>query len=389
MSTNNQLSKDDIRMLDNIVIVSLAGTRIYSGRSKLTRKDLGAEVADKLPPDTLISLGVARTCDSKELAKFASSRSAAEQACLAVGTRLLGGFAMTPESAKEVLPKLKIIKDGFYSLKPDFLKNYESNITKWGDQPQHQDWRHLVDDHCHSVEYVEENLQFGFSVFRVSPVGDETFDLNLIEQAKGMTNQILNEVSTSANSFYKKLTEKAAEEMTAKGLNPLRQIRSKLSALKLIDPKIIPIIELIDAFFNKLPSDNSIAGNDFMAVCWIVRMLSSVKEIKAYGSTLLEGKTTASSFVNMYYPKDEVVQPEVIQPEVVVSTAVVQEETERSSSDEFVQDAPDALETEFSSVHPSDLFDDEPVVVLNDVDTGIDLSSLIVFDTAEPDVAIA
>lgn len=387
MSTNNQMSQDDIRLLDNIVIVSLAGTRIYSGRSKLTRKDLGAEVADKLPPDSLISLGVARTCDTKELAKFASSRSAAEQACLAVGTRLLGGFAMTPESAREVLPKLQMIKSGFYNMKPDFLKNYEQSISKWG--AQHQEWRHLVDDHCHSVEYVEDNLQFDYSVFRVSPIGDETLDLNLIEQAKGMTNQILNEVSTAANSFYKKLTDKAGEEMTAKGLNPLRQIRSKLSALKLIDPKIIPVIELIDAFFNKLPSDKSIAGNDFFAVCWIVRMLSSVKEIKAYGSSLLEGKTTASSFVNMHYPKKEVEQPEVIQPEVVVSTAVVQEVTERSSSDEFVQDAPDVLETEFSNVHPSDLFDDASVVVLNDVDTGIDLSGLIVYDTAEPDVAIA
>lgn len=386
MSTSNK-SQNDVRMLDNIVIVSLAGTRIYSGRSKLTRKDLGAEVADKLPPDSLISLGVARTCDSKELAKFASSRSAAEQACLTVGTRLLGGFAMTPESAKEILPKLKVIKDGFYSLKPNFLKDYEQSISKWG--AQHQEWRHLVDDHCHSVDYVDQNLHFAFSVFRVAPIGDEVFDMDLIEQAKGLTNQILNEVTTSANSFYKILTGKAAGEMTAKGLNPLRQIRNKLSALRTIDNKIVPVIDLIDEFFNKLPASNSVHGNSFLAVCWIVRMLSNIKEIKAYGENVLKGQTTATSFVNANFPKEKVVQPEPTVQAVSAPVVQVDSEPQPTVVDVTVaQESPD-IDVEFANLHPAELFESAPVEVVDESETGIDLSSLVVFDEDVSDVAIA
>lgn len=375
MSTNNA-TQQAVKFLDNIVIVSLAGTRIYSGRSKLTRKDLGEQVAEHLPPDSLISLGVARTCDSKSLAPFASARSAAEQACLAVGTRLLGGFAMTPESAKEVLPKLEGIKSGFYKQKPDFLDNYQSRISDWGDK--HGEWRHLVDDHCHSVDYVDNNLHFGYSVFKVAPIGDDLIDSNLFEQAKGLSNQILNEVSTAAGTFYKKLTDKTVPEMTSKGLNPLRQIRQKLAALRTIDPTVIPVIELVDEFFKKLPTDKSVIGLNFMAVCWIVRMLSNVKEIKSYGENILQGRITASNFVESNFPKEADEAPDEsnqtdAQAEVEVDTSQAQET--------FVP--------ELSVLESFSNFETEPVTVVPDDDAVIDLFSLVVFDQTVPDAEIA
>lgn len=374
MNTNKSTSQS-VNFLDNIVIVSLAGTRIYSGRSKLTRKDLGEQVANHLPPDSLISLGVARTCDSKSLAPFASARSAAEQACLAVGTRLLGGFAMTPESAKEVLPKLEGIKTGFYKQKPDFLDNYQSRISDWG--ALHQEWRHLVDDHCHSVEYVDNNLHFGYSVFKVAPIGDDAIDFNLFEQAKGLSNQILNEVSTAAGGFYKKLTDKALPEMTMKGLNPLRQIQKKLSALKTIDPTVTPVIDLIDEFFKKLPAHNSVDGLNFMAVCWIVRMLSNVKEIKAYGENILQGNTSASSFVDLYYPKED------------ASATDESTESEAPVEDNVDNQAQDVLVNGIDIANPVSNFETEDVTVVSEDESVLDLSSLLVFEDTAPEAEIA
>lgn len=374
MNTNKSTSQS-VNFLDNIVIVSLAGTRIYSGRSKLTRKDLGEQVANHLPPDSLISLGVARTCDSKSLAPFASARSAAEQACLAVGTRLLGGFAMTPDSAKEVLPKLEGIKTGFYKQKPDFLDNYQSRISDWG--ALHQEWRHLVDDHCHSVEYVDNNLHFGYSVFKVAPIGDDAIDFNLFEQAKGLSNQILNEVSTAAGGFYKKLTDKALPEMTMKGLNPLRQIQKKLSALKTIDPTVTPVIDLIDEFFKKLPAHNSVDGLNFMAVCWIVRMLSNVKEIKAYGENILQGNTSASSFVDLYYPKED------------ASATDESTESEAPAEDNVDNQAQDVLVNGIDIADPVSNFETEEVTVVSEDESVLDLSSLLVFEDTAPEAEIA
>ena len=364
---NSTTTTKEVKILDELVLISLSGTRIFSGRRKLTKKDLGSEVATKLPPDSLTSLGVIRTCDSKQLAPFASARSAAEQMCLQVGTRFLGGFAMTLEAAKETMPKLQSIKGTFYANKPAFLADYQDKIDAWANS--HQEWRHLIDEHVHPLDYVDNNLHFDYSCFKVGTLGDDGLDANLLYQAGGLSNQILNEVASSAKTFQKVLMGKAELKLTLKGVNPIRSIRTKLNSLSMIDAKVAPIIQMIDETLARLPKDGMLDGINYMAVSWLTNLMTNPSQLKNYGQMILDGKS-AKSIVdeNVVLTDEQITESEPNNPES--SLPVTQD---------IFESAPQDIDSE---VNLNDFIADVDVSYVDSSDDfaqeEIDLSSLVI-----------
>ena len=99
------------QITDQLTLVML-DIRIWSGRKKLRPEDLRLS-GDEIPPEDLVSLGSKRVCDPESLKAFYRLKQSAERACLRVGTRFLGGFAIPQDQAEAAGRPARGAEDGF------------------------------------------------------------------------------------------------------------------------------------------------------------------------------------------------------------------------------------------------------------------------------------
>ena len=85
-----------LNILRNVVVISLSDTSLWTGRAKMTAEDLGLS-DEQVPPDAIASLGSKRVIDGDALKPLNKIRYLMRRACLEVGTRFLGGFAVAIE----------------------------------------------------------------------------------------------------------------------------------------------------------------------------------------------------------------------------------------------------------------------------------------------------
>jgi hypothetical protein len=116
------------RIADRLALVCL-DVRIWSGRKKLRAEDL--KLGTHVPPQDLVSLGSKRVCDPEALRVFHNTKKAAERACLAVGTRFLGGFAVPAERTAAVADALAGLKETFDRETRALLSDYDRALDAW------------------------------------------------------------------------------------------------------------------------------------------------------------------------------------------------------------------------------------------------------------------
>ena len=88
----------EVRTITDQLTLVVLDIRIWSGRKKLRPEDL--KLGTEVPPADLVSLGSKRICNPKALTVFSRKKKAAERACLIVGTRFLGGFAIARDQTE-------------------------------------------------------------------------------------------------------------------------------------------------------------------------------------------------------------------------------------------------------------------------------------------------
>src|SRR5690606_6491410 len=109
--------------LKNVVVLQL-DVHTWTGRKKLSKADLKNVTDEQIPPDTLASLGSKRISNPDELLWQERLKARAERACLAVGTRFLGGYAVPVAKLDELVNELTSIRDEWNVAKEEFLDNY-------------------------------------------------------------------------------------------------------------------------------------------------------------------------------------------------------------------------------------------------------------------------
>ncbi|MFP3441958.1 DUF3150 domain-containing protein, partial [Pantoea sp. SIMBA_133] len=87
--------------------------------------DIRLGIDGKLPPQKLLDLGRKKIFPPKALDPLLSKRKSAERACLAEGTRFMGGFAVRDEAIDDVVAKLETVKAGFKSALQQFLNDFD------------------------------------------------------------------------------------------------------------------------------------------------------------------------------------------------------------------------------------------------------------------------
>lgn len=253
------------------VIVIMLNISLWSGRKKLRPDDLAANGidVDKLPPQTLASLGAKRIISTDALNPFSNLKREAERICLTRGVRFLGGFAIPKDSVDSVIEELKGIKERFKTETEALLSKYDQEVDRWiAKNPP--EWASVIRASVEPSAVIAQRTSFNFApVAMDTPQGMEENE-GLAEETGGMLNQLLHEVRIAAKQAFE-ATFVGRREVNRKALRPVTSMRDKLQGLAFLDPETITdAITTIDEVIARLPRNGPITGSDLDMLAGLV-----------------------------------------------------------------------------------------------------------------------
>lgn len=254
-----------IQHITDQVTLAVLAVNIWSGRKKLRPEDL--KLGTETPPGDLVSLGSKRVCSPEPLKVFHRIKKAAERACLQSGTRFLGGFAIPRDQAEDLAQKLQAFKDEFDTETHLFLSGYQRAVEEWiASLPR---WEEPIRRAIEPVDLVRGRLRFGYQLIQIAPADNPG---TLEEEVRGLGDGIFAEVEQMAGELEESFEGK--ERLHRRALGTFRRIREKLACLSFVDPRIQPVVGVIDGWFERIPDDGPIEGPIFNEGMGLALLLS-------------------------------------------------------------------------------------------------------------------
>ncbi|KAA1173234.1 DUF3150 domain-containing protein [Marinobacter salinexigens] len=222
--------------------------RCWSGEKKASRdSDIRLGTDGNMPPQKLLDLGRKKIFPPKALDPLLSKRKSAERACLAEGTRFMGGFAVRDEAIDDVVAKLETVKAGFESALQQFLNDFDRNKEDW--IAENEEYAHIMRDQVPDRETVASAFKFEFKLYKMQPL--EGFEPDEAEIA----DQILHEVGLSCREMSDRLLERKRAiggKTLCKQLDPLV---TKLDTLSFGNGRILRVLGEFRALCSSIPAE--------------------------------------------------------------------------------------------------------------------------------------
>jgi hypothetical protein len=310
----NQL-KTETDVLKKIFAVNL-NVNIWSAKTKLKPEDFSHGT---LPPGDLASLGTKRICDPSALKIFGTLKSRAITLLDKSGIRFLGGWAIPESKAQEINAELEHISKEFLQAKLDFLKGYDIAVNNW--IAQNSAWKDLIANSTVSSEYVADRIGFHWQVFQVlCPAGKRRERLcdGLTSEVEHLSHNLFDDVSKTAKDSWNK-SFLGKNEVTRKALAPLKGMQQKLSDLSFIEPKVMPVVNLIQDALDRIPKRGVISDMTLLMIKRLISLLQDKAALIKYAQNILDGVIEVGTIL------DDLVQTEapLVLPKLVESTEEV------------------------------------------------------------------
>lgn len=358
------------KVIDGLVVL-LLNISLWQGRKKLRTEDLEEKgvLTSSLPPEKLASLGSKRIVSPDAVNVFMAIKRRAERACLAVGTRFMGGYAIPEEKMPALQVELEAMAKEFEIEKTKFIRQYETTVTVWADE--NPEWRDAILRAVDPVNYVAAQLQCSFTAMKVSHAkgAEKTLDV----QTSGLRGQLEREIALAAKvaweeSFQGKLSVRKS------ALGKLDSINEKLAGLSFLDISVGKLNSAVSAVLNQCKGKDAIEGSDLMAVCGILATLISLDQVRFKPEA--DAASVAATMPIMPVPEPQPVvetQPEVAMVQEVNVAAALQQKAKRTprKSKKSVEAQPEltmsepveAPAKEDHTDHFTDFVSEEPVKV--------------------------
>ena len=277
----------DIKVLKELVAIRL-DVNIWFARKKLTPSDFGTA---GLPPEKIASLGSKRICDPAELRIFGTIKSRAVSLLESVGVRFLGGWAVPEAHIPYIQKGLQAIAGDFIKAKDDFLNRYDDAVREWiNDNPG---WESIISNSVVNADYVRSRLGFSWQMFRVVPpkqTRKADVEAGLNDEVKTLGSRLFGEIAKAAGTVWHK-SYAGKTEVTRKALSPLKAIHTKLSGLSFVEPRVTPVLELLDTALRKVPDSGQITGADLVMLQGLVCLLRDPEALIEHGQKMIEGRS--------------------------------------------------------------------------------------------------
>lgn len=263
-------------ILENVVIFSLEGIRLTTGRKTLKGKDIKViNTGDiVLPPETIASLGTKKVIDPTKINKMRTFRTGADAICSKYGVPFLNGYAVPTSLASHVRQQLNDLKDQFYIFKNEFLSAISTDFLSWLDK-EDETVKKLFESEVIDVKRLDEKLQFGFSSFNISPFGEGESE----EKVQSLKESVLIDVVDRISELRERGSYNASN-ISQTTLNTLREVASKLKGLAVLNPDAGSLSDYLSNFISTLPSVGRLSNDESIAVTTLFITLSDIKTLK-------------------------------------------------------------------------------------------------------------
>jgi len=282
--------KTEPKVLKSILAVNL-DVNIWSARRKLQPGDF---VHSELPPEKLASLGSKRICNPSDLKIFSTLKARAVNVLDKSGVRFLGGWAIPEAKAAEIVNSLDMVAEEFKHAKDKFMKNYDKAVQNWiKDNPG---WEKIIATSVVSADYVAERIAFNWQVFKVvNPTGRKKalLETGLQSEVSNLGGTLFDEIAKVAQEAFKR-SFMGKSMITRKALSPLKNIQQKLNDLSFIEPKVAPVVSLIENAIARIPGRGAIQGPDLLMLQGLLTMISAPASMALYGQEVIESRTNES-----------------------------------------------------------------------------------------------
>lgn len=277
-------TKTRITVLNHILALNL-DVNIWSARKKLTPSDFGAT---QLPPEELASLGSKRVCNPEDLRIFGTLKSRAVNMLDRHGVRFLGGWGVPEKVADEIVKELTAVEKEFFMAKDEFLSRYDEAVQDW--IKQHPGWEELIGSSTVSAEYVRSRIGFKWQFYKLAAPEKNSVKKGLKEEVNKLGSTLFDEISKTATETWSRCYA-GKVKVTHKALSPLRSIHSKLEGLSFVDPRVLPITDLLQTAFDKVPSRGFIRDTDLLMLQGVVSLLREPALLIENAQKILDGST--------------------------------------------------------------------------------------------------
>lgn len=266
----------EVKILDQLLLVDLSGIHLWTAKKKLDEKLLGG----KLPPEKLATVGTMRIIDHEHLKPFEQVKRKAIKVMEENGVRFLGGYAIPKDRIQDVADQLEALKSQFYNLKNNFLLNYDGYvhawIDSWSDNPE---WRDALRAAIVPKAKVSAGMAFGYAACRVSPDGDQRLAETLGSEVRGLSDQLYAEVAETAEKLLDSgLAQRGQVSQTT--INTVRKICNKLGGLMFLSRDVAVLTQHIEDVLAKLPHSGVVTGSEYNQVVTLVSSLSHEDSIR-------------------------------------------------------------------------------------------------------------
>ena len=282
--------KTEPTVLKSILAVNL-DVNIWSARRKLQPGDF---VHSELPPEKLASLGSKRICNPSDLKVFSTLKARAVNVLDKSGVRFLGGWAIPEAKAAEIVNSLDLIAEEFKIAKDKFIKNYDQAVQNW--IKENPGWEKIIATSVVNADYVASRIAFNWQVFKVvNPTGRKKALLGtgLQSEVSNLGGTLFDEIARTAQEAFKR-SFSGKSMITRKALSPLKGIQQKLSDLSFIEPRVAPVVSLIENAIARIPGRGAIQGPDLLMLQGLLTMISSPASMALYGQEVIESRTNES-----------------------------------------------------------------------------------------------
>lgn len=274
----------DITVLKHLTAIRLE-VNIWSARKKLTPADFGTP---NLPPESIASLGSKKVCNPEDLRAFGALKARAITLLDRHGVRFLGGWAIPETATKVVTEALEAIGNDFAKAKDEFLARYDDAVRNWiGQNPG---WEKLITGSLVDADTVRTRLGFSWQMFKIVPPRKTNAGQPLRDEVAGLGSTLMGEAAKVADEAWEK-SFVGKTEVSIKALSPIKGLRHKLSGLSFVEPRVAPVVDLIDAALISLPDKGPIAGGDLVMLQGLVCLLRDPSALIEHGQKIIDGQT--------------------------------------------------------------------------------------------------
>lgn len=309
------------QVLANGLVCFMLEVHLWSGKKRLRKEALIAmnPAFEKLPPETLATLGSIKICDAEELNPFMNLKRQAEKLLASSGLPFMGAISIPDAKVESVVKELEEIKKQFRDGRDSFESRFESRIEEWRAKPENKEWASLIRD-IPDVEHVVGKMSFTYHVYRINPPSDDA-NSKLRDvfgnQVKGLKGEMFEDAAREATILITRFLSgddgngvvSKRESVTWKTLRPLKRIAEKFRSFSFVDDSCEPMAAMIDHVLKLLPTEGPIDGVHLVNIWALATMLSDASRAMTVAQIASNGAGPAAAFDALLPPTQQLAVP--------------------------------------------------------------------------------